>query len=111
VIALVVRTPLSGPQDEVRRAALIVTALLLLSPAQFPWYLVWVLPLACVHPSRGFFAATVLLPIYYAGFHYLAIDDYRMFARVIVWLIWLPIFAAFLLDVREARRPREAPHA
>ncbi len=111
VIALVVRTPLSGPQDEVRRAALIVTALLLLSPAQFPWYLVWVLPLACVHPWRGFFAATVLLPIYYAGFHYLSIDDYRTFARVIVWLVWLPIFAAFLLDVREARRPREADHA
>ena len=110
-VALVVVAPVTGPQDEVRRATLIVTALLLLSPAQFPWYLIWVLPLACVHPWRGFFAATVLLPLYYAGFHYLAVDEYRTFSRGIVWLIWLPVFLAFLVDIRDARGWRRGVHA
>lgn len=111
VVALVVRPPIAGPRDEVHRATLIVTALILLSPAQFPWYLIWVLPLAAVHPWRGFFAATCLLPVYYASFHYFAIDEPRTFTRGIVWLIWLPVYAAFLLDVRDARQVSGDTHA
>lgn len=110
-IVMIARPPLDGPTDELQRAALIITALILLSPAQFPWYLVWVLPLAALFPWRGVFAATALLPLYYASFHFLARDTYPIYRDGLIWLVWLPIYLAYWLDVRAARRTPGPAHA
>ncbi len=111
VIATAVRTRATDAHDEITRAAIIVTALLLLSPAQFPWYLTWVLPFACVVRWRGIFAASVLLPVYYASFDYLARGDYATYRDGLVWLVWLPIYVAFIMDWRQARHAGKARHA
>ncbi len=111
IVCAITLRPIGSKTDETRRITLIITALILLSPAQFPWYLVWVLPFACLHPWRGFFAATTLLPGYYASFHFLAQDRYDIFSSGVVWLIWCPIWLCFLWDTWEGWTTREGRHA
>ena len=71
------------------------TLLFMLSPTQFPWYYLWLLPFLamCPHPALIFYAA--LLPIYYLRplmVHYGHAD---FFDQVVVWvqhgpvIIWL----------------------
>ena len=96
-LALVWR-PRVTPAEITSLVTLTILALLLLSPAQFPWYALWVLPFAALHPWRGMIALTVLIPIYYLSFHHLANGTYDLYKHGIVWGIWVPVWLAFLWD-------------
>ena len=90
--------PIEGPADVVRRAGLVTLALALLSPAQFPWYMLWTLPFLPFAPRWGVVAMAALLPIYYASFHFSALDAYNIFRDRVVWVIWLPIWGLLALE-------------
>lgn len=66
-LALAAR-PLSERHDLASRAALLAAALFYLSPAQFPWYAAWFVPLAAASGSWPLAAASVGLPIYFLFF-------------------------------------------
>lgn len=53
-------------RDLARGTFLIVACILLLSPTVYPWYLVWIVPLLCLYPSRAWIAFTGLVMISYA---------------------------------------------
>ena len=96
----------------VGRAALLVTALFLLSPAQFPWYAAWALAFLPLVPRWWLVALALTMPLYYVGFHHLARDTYAVQKDVIVWLIWLPVWALLLAEWAMTRtRARETPDA
>ncbi|MBX9925243.1 MAG: glycosyltransferase 87 family protein, partial [Hyphomicrobiaceae bacterium] len=90
-IALAIR-PVAGSTDLVGRVTVMAAAVLLLSPAQYPWYLAWVMPMLVFRPIRGLLAATALLPVYYASFHFRTQGIERVYDGTVVWLIWLPIW-------------------
>lgn len=90
--------PLAGPADLISRATLIIATLYLLSPAQFPWYLIWLQPLLSLHPIRGWLIATPLVAIYYASFYFHGQGTYWIFRDIVVWAIWLPIWALLAND-------------
>jgi alpha-1,6-mannosyltransferase len=90
--------PLDGSQDLIERALLTVAALYLLSPSQFPWYLIWLQPLLCLRPERGWLLATALVPLYYVSFYFYATDRAWVFREVVVWVIWLPIWVVLVKD-------------
>ena len=75
-----------------QRAGLVVAGLVLLSPAQFPWYMVWMIPFLAFQPYWGLLAITVTVPLYYVSFHFLARGTYEVFADWIVPGIWAPIW-------------------
>ena len=91
--------PIAGAADMLARAALLTLVLVLLSPAQFPWYAVWTIPFLPFAPRLAVAAMAVTLPIYYVSFHFSAIGQFALFRDRIVWLVWLPIW---LLLAREA---------
>jgi alpha-1,6-mannosyltransferase len=103
IILWIARKPLAGPQDLIERALLTVASLYLLSPSQFPWYLIWLQPLLCVRPERGWLLATALVPLYYVSFYFNATDRAWMFREIIVWAIWLPIWATLIKDALDRR--------
>ena len=106
------RTPADEPADLVRRAGMIAAALVLLSPAQYPWYAIWFLPFLPFLPLRCFLALTVTLPIYYAFFHFNARGAPDVFRHGIVWIIWIPAWIALALDfVMAGRLARSTPPA
>lgn len=103
------RTPHQDSEDILRRAAIIVAALFLLSPAQFPWYYLWVLPLLCLYPVPGLLVLTATLPLYYTAFYFLPRSTYETFSNGIVWLIWLPAWGLLAWQGRDRIAARVFP--
>lgn len=80
-----------------RGALAIVAGLFLLSPAQFPWYFLWMLPLLALTPRLSLLLYAALLPLYYLH------HDYP-------WLVWVQHVPVCILLIAEAAgRWRSAP--
>ena len=69
----------------------IVAALFLLSPTQFPWYYLWLLPLLVLAPNRALLGLTLMLPMYYLRFYYDARGEGLFFHHTVVWLEHGPV--------------------
>lgn len=91
-------------QELARRLMLIVAALFLLSPAQFPWYYVWLVPFLALSPSFALLALTAVLPCYYLRFYFDARDQVALFDYGIVWLEYLPIVTLLIVEWFTLRR-------
>jgi alpha-1,6-mannosyltransferase len=89
---------MAGADDLIGRASLVVAALVLLSPAQFPWYAVWFAPFLAFRPWAGFLVLTATAPLYYMSFYLTAAGEPELFQRTVVWLIWLPVWAALAIE-------------
>jgi hypothetical protein len=98
------RRPIADAIDLLQRAFVVVSVLVLLSPAQFPWYVLWVLPLAVIRPGLGWHVAAALMPIYYTAFHFIARGSYATYGTMVIWLLWVPIWLALAADVWRRRR-------
>ena len=92
------RRPIRSTEDLMARAGAIVVALVLLSPAQFPWYMIWMIPFLAFQPRWGLLVVTVTVPLYYLSFHYLARGNYEIFSTWIVWAVWAPVWALLGID-------------
>ncbi len=88
--------PAVGPRDLCRRFAILIAALFLLSPAQYPWYYTWLLPFLAVMPSPALLLLTPLLPLYYLRFELEALGMAEAFDHYVVWLIYLPVILMLL---------------
>ena len=103
---LVSLRPIATPDDLIGRASLVVGALVLLSPAQFPWYAVWFAPFLAFRPWTGFLLLSATIPLYYADFYFLSRDRPEIFEDVVVWIIWVPVLAALAFEaLRKGRSP------
>ncbi|MDX2289835.1 MAG: glycosyltransferase 87 family protein [Hyphomicrobiaceae bacterium] len=107
LLAVVLRLafrPERRPVDIAGRVAVATTALVVLSPAQFPWYLAWAAPFLAVRPLLGMALASALLPAYYASFHFIASGTYSAYRDGWVWVVWLPVWAGLGWDAWQGRR-------
>jgi hypothetical protein len=94
--------PVENADDLLGRASLVIAALVLLSPAQFPWYAVWFAPFLAFRPWTGFLLLAATLPLYYLDFYFITQDRAEIFPNVVVWIIWIPVWAALAVEaVRE----------
>lgn len=90
-------------------ASAVVAALVLLSPAQYPWYTLWFAPFLVFTPSRAFLLLTTTIPLYYTSFYFAARDVPDIFTNVVVWMVWVPVWLVAVLDiVRPQRVPASA---
>lgn len=92
------RKEVKGPSDLCERCLLVVAAMFLLSPTQFPWYYLWVVPFLVVRPRLSLLLLTALLPLYYLRFYFAARGNVDVFDNGIVWLEFVPVW---LLLIRE----------
>jgi alpha-1,6-mannosyltransferase len=98
--------PARSQDDLIKRATWLVAALVLLSPAQYPWYTVWLAPLLPLYPIAGFMLLPAALPLYELYFYFAARDAIQTFTTVVVWLIWIPVWAVLLFDCRRQKITR-----
>ena len=100
MVAIVLSRPEYTDQNDVmQRFAIVIVAMFLLSPAQFPWYGTWVIILLPFYPLYGLLIMTVTLPLYYLSFHFSALGNYQLFNDWVLWFIWIPIWLGLSLDV------------
>ena len=105
-IARLTRRNVTDPRDMCARCLLVVAAIFLLSPTQYPWYYVWLVPFLAIRPRFSLLLLTVLLPLYYLRFYLNARDQAAIFDRAIVWVEYVPVW---LLLIREWYAGRRVP--
>jgi hypothetical protein len=98
VVLIAVHKENRTPEEWWRRALWIVGALFLLSPAQFPWYYLWVLPFLVISPRPSLLLLTALLPLYYLRFRFKALGQVAVFDYGIVWVEFVPVWCLLLAE-------------
>jgi alpha-1,6-mannosyltransferase len=81
-----------------------VAALYLLSPTQFPWYYLWLLPFLTIHSQISFLLLTPLLSLYYMRFYFTARGMANIHDNGIVWVQFVPVW---MMLIREWIRGRQ----
>jgi hypothetical protein len=99
----------SGCEELLRKCALAVAALVLLAPAQYPWYTAWLAPFLPFLPLQGFLLLSVTVPLYYTFFHLAGIERAELFRQYVVWMIWVPVWAVLAVEARRFRTGQAAP--
>ena len=103
-IAVAVR-PLGSPADLMARAAIVIAVLLLVAPAQYPWYAIWLAPFLPFQPLAAFLLLPATLPLYYTAFYFAPRQQIDIFNTIVVWFAWVPIWAMLLRDLLH-RQPK-----
>lgn len=93
-----VRTQSATVPELANRWVLITGALFMLSPTQFPWYYVWILPWITIAPRYSMLILTVMLPMYYLKFYYQAIDHVDFFHNRLVWVEYAPTLGLIIWE-------------
>ena len=104
VTVLVSLKPIANADDLLGRASLVVAGLVLLSPAQFPWYAVWFAPFLAFRPWAGFLLLAATFPLYYLDFYFINRSRPEVFTGAIVWIIWVPVWLALAFEAARSRR-------
>lgn len=106
LLALAINRHNATSDHEICRRFLIVAAtLFLLSPTQFPWYLLWLLPFLPLVPNLALLLLTPLLALYSLRFYFVDRYQAEVFDHGIVWLEFLPVWA--LLGWQAYRQTRQ----
>lgn len=103
-ILWIVKRDDQDPHETIRRFVLIIAALFLLSPTQFPWYALWMLPFLAVCPRASLLILTALLPLYYLRFYFNARGMAEIFDKGIVWLEFGPVWLLLVWEWYNGRR-------
>lgn len=97
VLWLTVR-PASDQRQVVHRLVFIAFAVFLFSPAQFPWYFVWIAPLLAIYPLWGFLVLVPLMALYYLGFYLFVQDLHPAYSGLMAWIVWLPVWLLLVVE-------------
>ncbi len=85
------------------RFLLPTAVLFFLSPTQFPWYFLWLLPFLALRINLSLLLLTALLPIYYMRCYFEARQETDVFDHWVVWLQYVPVW---LLLIGKSIQPR-----
>ncbi len=105
-VAWVLRKEPTNAKDLWEKGLFVVAAVFLLSPTQFPWYYVWLIPFLAIRPRFSLLLLTALLPLYYLRFYFLAHGNVNLFDHGIVWLEFVPVWILLIRDWHLGRRGR-----
>lgn len=94
------------PEQQVRKALWIVAAIFLLSPTQFPWYFLWVMPFLALQPTPSMLLLSATLLIYYLRYYFEGIARVEVFDQGIVWLEYVPVWCLLILECARIRKSR-----
>ena len=103
VIFFTIRKDHCSDTELVNRFLLPTAILFFLSPTQFPWYFLWLLPFLALRMNLPLLLLTALLPIYYLRGHFEARQETAVFDHWVVWLEYMPVW---LLLISKAMQPR-----
>lgn len=95
--------PIRDPMDTCTRVVLILGAAFMLSPTQFPWYYVWLVPFLALSPKPSLLLLTMMLPMYYLIFYFALRGNASVFHNGLVWVEYAPVFLLIIWEWRRAK--------
>ena len=99
----------ASAQEACMRWLILIAALFLLSPTQFPWYYTWVVPFLALTPRFSLALMSALLPLYYLRFALDARGQAHWFDHGVVWLEHAPVWVLIAWEWRRGRRAGQNP--
>ena len=100
-LAVALRRPATGTAT-VARALVVASSVFYLSPAQFPWYVVWFMPFATLLGCRALMLPAVLLPVYWLSGPLRVAGHPEVFAHGVAAVPLLAVVAALAFGRRRA---------
>tara|TARA_B100000959_G_scaffold285878_1_gene362205 strand:- start:532 stop:1941 length:1410 start_codon:yes stop_codon:yes gene_type:complete len=85
-------------EDIVKKILILLTAFFLLSPTQYPWYLISFLPFLTFYPNRALLLLSGLLSLYYLEFYFIY-HQLNQAILLIRWFEYLPFYILLLYDM------------
>jgi len=104
VLLAAARNSLLSPAQLCDRMIVAITALLLLAPAVYPWYFLWIAALLALRPRLSLLILSVLLPIYYSRFYFEANGQRDWFTGMVMWVEFAPVFLLLAAELYTHRR-------
>ncbi|NIP38155.1 MAG: hypothetical protein GWO07_04065 [Candidatus Dadabacteria bacterium] len=92
-----------GNLDYFKTGLIIIAITFFLSPAQFPWYYLWMLPILTIIPYRPLLLLSVLMPLYYLRYYFESRGEFSFYYEYIVWLEYLPVLGWIAFDYIQNR--------
>jgi hypothetical protein len=71
---------------------IVIGTAFLISPTQFPWYFVWLIPFLTFKPKMSLLILTVLLPMYYLRYYFEPRGNINLFNYGVVWFEFVPVW-------------------
>jgi hypothetical protein len=75
-----------------RNCLIIISTAFLISPTQFPWYFVWLIPFLTFKPKMSLLILTALLPMYYLRYYFEPRGNINLFNYGVVWFEFVPVW-------------------
>lgn len=105
-IAYMIRRPIKNSHDVFERSLLVVAATFMLSPTQFPWYYVWLVPFLVVRSRLSLALFTILLPLYYVRYYLGAHARVDLFNRFVILVEHLPVWLLLAWEWLKNKSPQ-----
>lgn len=109
VVAIIYMRVKKYPSELFKNSLIAVSSIFLLSPAGFPWYYTWLVPLSVMVPNWAVLSLTLFLPMYYIRLYLLAFDQEKLFDNVIIWIEYMPVWILILMQWYKSSLPSK-PH-
>lgn len=98
--------PLKGQRQILTQFFLVCLLMFLVSPAQFPWYCLWVMPFMVFFPLWGLALLVPMMALYYLGFALMTAGIFESYRLALALVLWLPIWVVLWFEARKAWRER-----
>jgi len=98
--------PLKGDNQLLFHLFIITLLIFLFSPAQFPWYFVWIAPFLVFFPLWGLVVLVPFMALYYAGFALMSAGDYAHYRAWLAFIVWVPSWALLFWEGHAIWRSR-----
>lgn len=94
----------SNGSNFMNQCLIVVAAGFLISPTQFPWYFVWVIPFLTIKPTFSLLMLTALLPLYYLRYYLEPRGMMSLFNCGVVWLEFVPVWILLIRNWVNSRK-------
>ncbi len=108
VLARLVFSAANGGLQYLSQIFIMSLLIFLFSPAQFPWYFIWVAPFCVFFPLWGLIVLVPLMALYYAGFALMSAGTFEDYRLPLAFVVWLPVWALLFWQGRTIWRSSDA---
>jgi len=99
-ISYVSSQDINEPKELFEKSLLIIAAVFLLIPTQYPWYYSWMLPFLAVAPRPSLLLLTLVLPLYYLRYYLEPRGMLAYFNYLVVWIEFVPVWILLIVEWR-----------
>lgn len=106
VVLWLTSRPLKSDNQHLSHLFITTLLIFLFSPAQFPWYFVWIAPFLVFFPLWGLIVLVPFMALYYAGFALMNMDEYSHYRPWLALIVWMPAWALLFWEGHAIWRSR-----